>query len=96
MSASKPTPAEIKEAMRETAILWKPQLLPEGSTAAQLEQHRGVLRQALADADRIKTNCHDCTNFAIEHCRHHNADVPVEFQKAEGQCDAWRYDGIPF
>jgi hypothetical protein len=96
MSSAKPTRGEIKQAMQELAVLWKPQALPPGATAAQLEQHRKVLRAALAEAETIKTNCHNCEHFSMDRCELHQADVPQAFQKQEGQCADWRFDGIPF
>ena len=96
MSASKPTPAEIKQSMQQYAVLWKPNALPVGATAQQLEQHRAALRQALDEAERIKSCCHECEHFSMDHCKHHGQDVPQEFQRVEGQCEDWRFDGIPF
>lgn len=96
MSASKPTSEEVKKSMQQHAMLWRPDHLPQGATAEQLRQHREALRRATEDAQRIKTNCHDCEHFAIGHCKLFDADVPDDFARAEGQCDSWTYDGVPF
>lgn len=95
MSKTKPTAAEIDASMKQYAVLWKPSALPEGSGPTQLAQHRATLQRALDDANRIKTNCHDCLHFSMDTCSLHG-DVPQEFQKQEGQCETWQYDAIPF
>lgn len=66
-----------------------------GITAAQLQTQRASLRTSLARLDAIKTNCGACEHFSMGRCGVHG-DVPEEFQKVEGQCEDWRYDGIPF
>ena len=90
----KVTPELIAQSMATYQALWKP--LEEGLTADELEATRKRLRDALARAELIKTNCHNCQHFSLDRCGKHDADVPVEFQTSEGQCPDWRFDGIPF
>jgi hypothetical protein len=90
----KVTPELIAKSMATYQALWKP--LDAGLTAADLESTRKTLREALARAEAVKTNCASCQHFALDRCNKHNADVPVEFQQVEGQCPDWQFDGVPF
>lgn len=39
--------------------------------------------------------CHTCTDFEGGLCKQFG-EVPAEFQKQPGACEAWRLDLIPF
>jgi hypothetical protein len=76
--------------------LWKPVSEPrDGMTAAQYAVQRDALRAALTRMDAIKVTCHFCASFELGKCEKHGA-VPLEFQKSEGACAEWTYDGVPF
>jgi hypothetical protein len=90
----KVTPELIAESMATYQALWKP--LDAGLTADELEATKRQLRRALERAELIKTNCANCEHFSLDRCNKHNADVPVEFMRTEGQCPDWRFDGVPF
>jgi hypothetical protein len=66
-----------------------------GATAADIATQRAALQRAISGLDAVKTNCGSCQHFEMGTCEKHGA-VPLEFQKVEGQCDDWRYDGVPF
>ena len=61
---------------------------PRGMTAAELKRARDRLGV-------IQTNCGHCEHFELGRCDLHG-EVPLSFQKTEGQCEDWRYDGVPF
>ena len=39
--------------------------------------------------------CHSCTDFEMGRCKQFG-EVPADFQKQPGACEAWRLDFIPF
>ena len=69
--------------------------IERGTTAAALQVQHIALTDALRRLDAIKTCCGHCQHFELGACALHG-DVPKDFQKTEGQCDDWRYDGVPF
>lgn len=76
--------------------LWKPGDEPRrGATAAEISTQRGTLQRAVDRLAAIKINCASCQQFEMGTCEKHG-DVPLEFQKAEGECPDWSYDGVPF
>jgi hypothetical protein len=90
------TRESVRKAMSTLEQIWKPGE-PEGRgmTAADLAVQRGALQRSLERLSVIKTNCAHCVHFEMGACEKHG-DVPREFQVVEGQCDDWRYDGVPF
>lgn len=91
------TPESIAKTMNTLKELWKPGAPAgrEGMTLAELGVQRDALSQALARLNAIKPCCHSCREFDMGVCRMHG-DIPAEFQKVEGECTDWRYDGVPF
>lgn len=69
--------------------------VPTGTSAADLATIRGALDGALMRLARIKVSCHDCAQWDIDSCTLYGS-VPADFQKLEGQCADWRYDGVPW
>lgn len=94
MSQNKPTKAEIDKSLDTYRRLWKPDHV-EGMTLAQYNAQKMALVQSLKRMDEIKTNCGHCLHFCLDVCGIHKADVPVAFQKTEGECELWVYDGVP-
>lgn len=76
--------------------LWKPTSAPsDGMTLGQHAVQLDALRKALSRMETIKTSCAFCMSFELGKCVKFGA-VPVEFQKSEGQCAEWTYDGVPW
>jgi hypothetical protein len=69
--------------------------VPAGITALELTTQAEALRAALRRFEVIKNNCGHCKHFEIGRCELHG-EVPVAFQKSVGECDDWRYDGVPW
>lgn len=72
-----------------------PDLAPQGMTEAELTAQRGALQRSLERLAAITVCCGSCQHFAMGTCAKHG-DVPLAFQKSQGQCEDWRYDGVPF
>lgn len=90
------TPDTIKQTMQQYAAIWRPGAsLPEGATAADLQQARAHVESAQQALARIKVQCHDCVHFDIDSCALYG-NVPDDFKKSEGACPEWRFDGVPF
>lgn len=65
-------------------------------TLIELRAVRDALRRRLTELDRITPTCWTCASFKdAPRCDKHGA-VPEEFQRAEGACQDWVYDGVPF
>lgn len=69
--------------------------IERGTTVADLAVQRDALTAALRRLDVIKTNCGHCMHFELGACALHG-EVPIKFQKTSGECDDWKYDGVPF
>lgn len=67
----------------------------KGMTASVLDLQLQLARRVVGQLEAIKTHCASCEHFELGACAKHGA-VPLTFQKTEGECDDWRYDGIPF
>lgn len=68
-----------------------------GMTAIELRTVREALRERLATLDKITATCVHCEHFAhAPHCAKFDAVPPQDFQRAEGACEDWRFDGVPF
>lgn len=89
-------PVDVPRSMQTLEKLWAPSSTPErGCTLAQLLIQRDALRQSLHRLETIKPCCLSCEQFDLGACKLHG-EIPVEFQKVEGECPDWRYDAIPF
>ena len=69
--------------------------IERGASMGQLQVQRDALTSALRRIDVIAANCGHCMHFELGTCALHG-DVPIAFQKTSGECDDWRYDGVPF
>lgn len=95
MNKTKPTPADIAKSMDQYRLLWKPDHVP-GMTLTEYKAQKEALLQALKRFDYIRPSCGHCEHFYLDHCKHHGADVPKDFQKKEGACEHWTSNGVPF
>ncbi len=86
----------VEKSMQTLEQIWKPGSEPqEGMTAEQLAVQIDALNKALGRLTIIKTNCHSCQRFSLDECALHGA-VPQDFQRVQGACPDWRFDGVPF
>jgi len=68
-----------------------------GMTAVELHAVREALRERLRMLDKITATCVHCEHFATaQHCDKFDATPPADFRVAEGACEEWRFDGVPF
>jgi hypothetical protein len=95
MSKRTPTPEEVAKSMEGYRLLWKPEGM-RGMTLEEYTTQRNALLQSLKRFDFIRPSCQHCEHFTMDHCKVHDMDVPVEFQKKEGECKEWVSDGLPF
>ncbi len=86
--------AAYEKGMAHYQILWG-KTLQEGMTVAELNERKGLLREAMSRLDAIKTSCEYCVHLRVVECVKFKSEVPVEFQRTPDQCSSWEYDAIP-
>ena len=77
----------------DLAVIYTPE---SALTHWRLIAERTALRNRLAYLDSIKANCKACEHWGGKMCDLFNEAPPAEFQTADGQCESWVHDGVPF
>ena len=62
----------------------------------RLKAERNALRKRLVYLDSIKANCKTCAQWTGRACELFDEAPPADFQTADGLCESWVHDGIPF
>lgn len=91
-----PSKEQVAKAMETAKALWAP-VGPqqEGAAMPELIATRTALEAGLARLSHIKFDCAHCQHFSLDNCAKYGR-IPADFLKTEGQCEDWRYDGVPF
>ena len=91
-----PSKEQVAKAMETAKALWSPvEPQQEGASIQLIVTTRGALEAAMARLAHIKFDCAHCQHFSLDNCAKYGR-IPADFLKTEGQCEDWRYDGVPF
>lgn len=91
-----PTKEQVAKAMETAKALWSPvDPQQEGASMPIILATRGALDAAQARLANIKFDCQHCQHYSLENCAKHGR-IPADFLKSQGECEDWRYDGVPF